>query len=93
MKYVAHGESWEVAASRAFSKFVKEIVEEYNNNANARNVEGNGTIALQYTSVTGKQPAITIPLPITNGRHQQLPKHHVGTDTQESSNSWDVIRF
>ncbi|CAF1594809.1 unnamed protein product [Adineta ricciae] len=89
----AHGESWEVAASRAFSKFVKEIVEEYNNSANAQNVEENGTIALQYTSASGKQPAITIPFPSVKGLHQPPPKHHAGADKQESSSVSEVIRF
>jgi hypothetical protein len=58
--YIAHGESWEVAASRAVSDLVKRIVEEQN--INKENLEDNGSFELHYTPSNTSHKSITIPL-------------------------------
>lgn len=57
---LAHGESWEVAASRAVSDLVKKILEEEGNNL--VKFEDNGSFELHYTPTNSCHKSIAIPL-------------------------------
>lgn len=57
---LAHGESWEVAASRAVSDLVKKILEE--EGINKEKFEDNGSFELHYTPTNSCHKSITIPL-------------------------------
>ena len=65
---VAHGESWEVAASRAVSDLVKKIIEEQNNDK--EQPQENGTFALTlYTCKCRRESQLQF--------HYQLQTHYV----------------
>ncbi|CAF1594799.1 unnamed protein product, partial [Adineta ricciae] len=89
----AHGESWEVAASRAFSRLVKQMLEDHNNNVNSDDVRQNGIFALQYTSGDRSQPSVTIPFPTPKLEHHHLSNDFLSTGKQQSPNCGDAIRF
>jgi hypothetical protein len=57
---LAHGESWEVAASRAVHDLVKNILEEQG--TNKEKPEDTGSFELHYTPTNSCQKSITIPL-------------------------------
>jgi hypothetical protein len=58
--YLAHGESWEVAASRAVHDLVKKVLDEQG--MNEEKPEDNGSFELHYTSTNSCHKSITIPL-------------------------------
>ncbi len=57
---LAHGESWEVAASRAVHDLVKKVLEEHGNNK--EKPEDNGSFELHFTPTNSCHKSITIPL-------------------------------
>jgi len=70
----AHGESWEVAASRAVSDVVRKIIEEQDDNTK-QPVQENGTFELHYTPTNSNVRSFKIP----------LPKRHKSPDVQLNS--------
>jgi hypothetical protein len=67
---VAHGESWEVAASLAVSNLIKKIIEE--RVGNKGQFQENGTFNLHYIPANANEHSITIPLT----DRSTLPNHH-----------------
>ncbi|CAF0848507.1 unnamed protein product [Adineta steineri] len=70
----AHGESWEMVASRAVSSLITKIIEEQAANQGLP-PEQIGTFELQYTPVNGKKNLITIPLSTENIRSNQAARN------------------
>ncbi len=58
--FLAHGESWEVAASRAVHNLVKKVLEE--EGINRDKPDDNGSFELHYTPTNSCHKSITIPL-------------------------------
>ncbi|CAF1580895.1 unnamed protein product, partial [Adineta steineri] len=56
----AHGESWEVAASRAVGDLVKQILEEQG--TNKEKIEDNGSFELHYTPSDSNAKSFSVPL-------------------------------
>jgi hypothetical protein len=59
--FLAHGERWEVAASRAVSDLVKNILKEQNKTT--EEAQENGTFELHYTPTNTNGKSFKIPLP------------------------------
>lgn len=57
---LAHGECWEVAASRAVGDLVKQILEEQG--AAREKLEDNGSFELHYTPADANRKSFTVPL-------------------------------
>ena len=57
---IAHGESWEVAASRAVHDLVRKLLDERGTNEDKP--DDNGSLELHYTSTNACHKSITIPL-------------------------------
>jgi len=70
--FLAHGERWEIAASRAVSDLVKQILKEQNNTK--EEAEENGTFELHYTPTNTEKKSFKIPLPkqLKPSNNQQL---------------------
>jgi hypothetical protein len=58
--FLAHGEGWEVAASRAVSDLVKKILKEQN--STTEEAQENGTFELHYTPTNTEKQSFKIPL-------------------------------
>ncbi len=69
MLFLAHGENWEVTASRKVSELVKKILEEQGDTKEGA-VE-NGTFELHYTPTDSKQKSFKIPLATRSKSPQQ----------------------
>ncbi|CAF4169342.1 unnamed protein product [Adineta steineri] len=89
----AHGESWEVATSRAFSTLVREILDEHNNNK--QEIQENGTFSLQYTAANQPRKSIAIPIPLTptNTRKQSQPNLFIKVEKPPAPDRSDSIHF
>lgn len=90
MLVVAHGEKWEVAASRAVSKLVKKILEEQNGNEQPQE---NGTFALQYTPSDLTRKTVTVPIETPNTIRQNRPDYSIDNYGQQNTNLYSIIRF
>lgn len=57
---LAHGESWEIAASHAITNIIEKYLSEYGHNRN--NLQENGTFELHYVPANAFKKSFTIPL-------------------------------
>ena len=89
--FVAHGESWEVAASNAVSNIVKKILYEHNNPDES--AQQNGTFALQYTPANANEKAITVPISTPKGMRPNQSGHFAENSQQPMVNSVYTFRF
>ena len=89
--FVAHGESWEVAASNAVSNIVKKILYEHNNPDES--AQQNGTFALQYTPANANEKAITVPISTPKGMRPNQSGHFAENSQQPMMNSVYTFRF
>ena len=89
----AHGESWEVAATRSIGERIQKIIEEHINNRDRS--ETGGTFELHYTPGKARGGnSITIPLasdyPSTRD-HQS--NHHLANGVRHDANPEKTLRF
>jgi hypothetical protein len=71
---IAHGESWEVAASRAVGNLVKQILKE--ENSNKEQPAENGTFELRYKPANVHEKPITVPLSPDNKLSHHQSNHY-----------------
>jgi hypothetical protein len=88
---VAHGESWEVAASHAVSNLVKKIVEEQNNGK--EQPQENGTFALQYTPADQPAKSITVPISSPNTLPHSRSSHSLENGGLQHTNPNGTLCF
>jgi hypothetical protein len=77
---LAHGESWEIGASRAVADLVKKIIEEQI--ANQEQSEQGGAVNLHYIPPSSDRKAIVIPLSSGN----KSLDHHPESDLKQGVN-------
>ena len=76
---LAHGESWEVAASRAVSDLVTKVIQDQVAKGHYR---PGGTFNLHYKPPNENEQSITIPL--TNSNPNPQPANHVETNSGQN---------
>ena len=89
--FVAHGESWEIAASRAVSKLVKAILEE--SKYDREEARESGKFELLYTPTDRSQKAIAIPLSAPNGVLPDWAPYQIGSAGSQGTNGNKIFRF
>ena len=88
---VAHGESWEVTASRAVSDLVRKILEE--NRRAGSSAEHRGSFSLQYTPANVNGKSITIPLSTPNTERHRWSDHSLENGEQQDTPFKNTRRF
>jgi hypothetical protein len=88
---VAHGESWEVAASRAVSKLVKTILEE--SSYGREEARENGTFELHYTPTDVNEKSITVPLSTPNEIRHNQSTYSLENGGQQGITHKNILRF
>ncbi len=86
--FLAHGENWEITASRKVSDLVKKILEEQDHTK--QSVEENGTFELHYTPSDAKRKSYKIPL--STGSKSPQPQQNDEQFVLKPLNS-DLSRF
>jgi hypothetical protein len=79
---LAHGESWEVAATRAVSTLVKKVLQEQSNTK--QDGHENGNFELHYTPSNANQKSFKVTLPNKPKSPNQVSSY-VTNDTQQES--------
>jgi hypothetical protein len=88
---VAHGEGWEVAASRAVHKLVREILDEQaQNNEKA---ELPGRFELLYTPGKLRSGSIAVPVSLEDDNVEFQPRYVSNYEMQSSPTDSHVVRF
>jgi hypothetical protein len=77
--FLAHGENWEVAATRAIGDLVRKVLKEQDNSKDE--ARASGTFELLYTPPDRKQTSFKIPLP-----HPQKTPDNNQQSTDETFN-------
>jgi len=85
---IAHGEGWELAASRAISEMTKKILEEYKDMKTS--VEDNGTFQLQYNPSCRSKKSISIQLPTPNDPQFNKPSENVTVNSPSVNHDDDI---
>ncbi len=92
MLIVAHGESWEVTASRAVSEMIEKILSEHDKGR--KQLQENGTFELHYTPTNTDNKTFVIPLPVP--RDHQLKKspesngQQYPSETKQNQNQFNM---
>jgi hypothetical protein len=86
---LAHGEGWEIVASRAVSDLVKKVLGEQHHTADQ--VQENGTFELHYTPSDAKMKTYKVPLP----NPQKSPEHQSNSSpiNNQQQTKFDDERF
>lgn len=87
---IAHGESWEIAASRAISDLVKKVLDE--NEIGRAPTHRRGTFSLHYTPANFNDKAIAIPLSTSNDVHPGQSANNLGNGGQRHVYNNTIIR-
>lgn len=90
MFITAHGEGWEIVASRAVGSLVKEILEE-NQNEN-KSSHRRGTFSLHYIPENFNEKTIAIPLTTSNGILQNQSPYFLANDGQRNIHHGPIFR-
>jgi hypothetical protein len=83
--FLAHGEAWEVVASRAVSTLVKKILQEEGNTKHE--AQENGTFELHYTPSDAKSKSYKVPLPKQQKSSNQINGYPINDVDQDSMTS------
>ena len=88
---LAHGESWEVAASHAVSDLVKKILAEENNAQ--EHPQQNGTFQLHYIPANTQGKPISIPLSTPDTLNYSWSTPFLQNNIQQDTKPYTTIRF
>lgn len=87
---LAHGESWEIAASHAISNLVKKVLDE--NDSGRAPTHRRGTFSLHYTPTNFNEKVIAIPLSTSNGVLPDQSTYMIENDGQRYTYRDTIIR-
>lgn len=88
---VAHGERWQVAASNAFNELIRKVVEEHHKAADQ--LQGKGTLALQYIPADADQQAFSVPISTPSTTRADHASYSNETNKQRRKSRTDIFHF